>query len=187
MEGHCSLTAGMWSSNLPGITNAPIDHWLDRRAFNPEKADRNRLGVCPRSETGHHGGLRNRKWGFEFLRGLQRLQCRRTVRFHKPDSRDQHSMELPFRGEGLLVSRMSGGHESAGSTPAIPTTSACRPVEGCRLDMAEIASSSLATRTGASSSGRAEALQASDGCSIHPAPTTCSRVPLDEAARLSTE
>jgi hypothetical protein len=31
--------------NSPHRHCAPIVHWLDRRAFNPEKADRNRLGV----------------------------------------------------------------------------------------------------------------------------------------------
>jgi hypothetical protein len=31
--------------NSPHRHQAPIVHWLDRRVFNPEKADRNRLGV----------------------------------------------------------------------------------------------------------------------------------------------
>lgn len=60
-------------------------------------------------------------------------------------------MEPPFRGEGLLVSCLSGERqldklEVAGAEPAVPTN-------------------------GASSSGRAEVLQASDGSSILSAPT----------------
>ena len=172
-------------SILGRVTNAPIDHWLDRRAFNPEKADRNRLGVCPRSETGHHGGLRNRSWGFKFSRGRHGSSAGAQLGFISLAV--EIDTRWSYRGEGLLVSRLSGGQEIVGSTPAISTASACRLVEGCHLDMVEIASSILATRIGASSSGRAEALQASDGCSIHPAPTICPRVPLDEAARLSTE
>jgi hypothetical protein len=52
-------------SILGRVTIAPIDHWLDRRAFNPEKADQNRLGVCPHVEIGDQPGLRNLYSQFE--------------------------------------------------------------------------------------------------------------------------
>lgn len=35
MAGHCSLTAGMWSSNLPGITNGSVVQWSGHRPFKP--------------------------------------------------------------------------------------------------------------------------------------------------------
>ena len=68
----CSLLARTVPSHgieprsiLGRVTIAPIDHWLDRRAFNPEKADRNRLGVCPHVEIGDQPGLRNLYSQFE--------------------------------------------------------------------------------------------------------------------------
>jgi hypothetical protein len=68
----CSLLARTVPSHgteprsiLGRVTIAPIDHWLDHRAFNPEKADRNRLGVCPHVEIGNQPGLRNLYSQFE--------------------------------------------------------------------------------------------------------------------------
>ena len=122
----CSLLARTVPSHgteprsiLGRVTLAPIDHWLDRRAFNPEKADRNRLGVCPRSETGHHGGLRNRSWGFKFSRGRHGSSAGAQLGFISLAV--EIDTRWSYRGEGLLVSRLSGGQEIAGSTPAIST------------------------------------------------------------------
>ena len=80
------------------------------------------LGACPRSETGHHGGLRNRSWGFKFLRGRHGSSAGAQLGFISLAV--EIDTRWSYRGEGLLASRLSGGQEIAGPTPAIPTLGA---------------------------------------------------------------
>ena len=86
------------SSNLvEAAFHAPVDHWLDRRAFNSEKADRNRSGVpCSRRLIGSGYPATNGEiCRFDFCRGRDGSGVSTQLGFISPIEWGQHPPEPP--------------------------------------------------------------------------------------------